>query len=99
MTFLVLQVRPYSFEAEDGRTISGASVTYVDPSPTSTPDASPAKGVAPLTISVPPVVSTLFPSAPALYDLTFTQRSGKGGRPVLALTGAELVRPVNLADL
>jgi hypothetical protein len=30
VNFLVLNVRPYSFEADDGRQITGASVTYVD---------------------------------------------------------------------
>jgi len=96
MSFLVLNVRSYSFDAEDGRHISGASVTYLDLTPTPSSDA---QGVPPLTVSVPPEVATQFPSAPAIYQLEFTQRPGKGGRPMLALARAELVRPVNLGDL
>ena len=93
MSYLVLSVRPYSFDADDGRHISGASVTYLDTSSVSH------EGAAPLTISVPPEVAPRFPKAPAIYDLHFEQRRGKGGKPVLALKGAELVRPIDLSTL
>jgi hypothetical protein len=97
MSYLVLSVRPYSFEADDGRNLSGASVTYIDL------DAEPlqdqATGFAPLTISAPARLTPDFPKVPGMYQLHFTQRRGKGGRPVLALGGATLERPVDLHSL
>ena len=39
-----------------------------------------------------------FGHAPALYDLDFRHRRGKGGKPVLVLAGAKAVRPVTLGQ-
>jgi len=97
VSYLVLSVRPYSFEADDGRNLSGASVTYVDLEAETRPE--DGSGYAPLTISAPTRVASDFSKVPGLYDLHFTQRRGKGGRPVLALGGATLERPVDLTNL
>lgn len=98
--FLVLHVRPYDFESDDGRRISGASVTYLDlsdgPIPSQGPDE---RGVAPLTITTTVDAAQGIVQAPGLYDLRFTQRRGKAGRPVLTLADAQLVRQVNLSEL
>lgn len=99
MSYLVLSVRPYSFEADDGRNLSGASVTYVDLEADSTPGPDARSAFAPLTISAPARLASDFPSVPGVYQLDFTQRRGKGGRPVLALGGATLERPVDLTSL
>jgi hypothetical protein len=101
VTYLVLHVRPYDFEADDGRRLSGASVTYVDleaPAPLAS-DTSPERGLAPLTITAPARITNDFSSVPGLYDLHFHHRRGKGGKPTLALGAAQLVRAVDLATL
>lgn len=93
MNYLVLHVRPYSFEADDGKHVSGASVTYLD---LGAPVERGEVGHPPLTMSVSDDVAKSFPQAPALYDLDFRHRRGKGGKPVLTLAGARLKHPVNL---
>lgn len=95
MSYLVLHVRPYDFTADDGKQVRGSSVTYLDLGGPSEPGE---LGHAPLTMSVPDEVARDFREAPALYDLDFRQRRGKGGRPTLTLAGARLVAPVQLAD-
>ncbi len=100
MSYLVLHMRPYDFDSDDGRRISGASVTYLDLSAAGTPlPASDECGVAPLTITTTVDIAQDIVQAPAIYDLRFTQRRGKGGRPTLTLAGAELVRQVDFDAL
>lgn len=100
MNFLVLNVRPYSFEADDGRQISGASVTYLDlEAGDDTTPSTDEKGLAPLTISAPERIVQDFDGVPGLYQLHFTHRRGKGGKPQLSLGGATLVRTVDLSSL
>ena len=100
MSYLVLHVRPYDFDSDDGRRISGASVTYLDLSEPATPPAgSDERGVAPLTITTTVDAARGIVQTPGIYDLRFTQRRGKAGRPVLVLADAELVRQVDLSTL
>lgn len=103
MSYLVLHVRPYDFDSDDGRRISGASVTYLDLDSGATgPAAVPSSGelgYAPLTITTTVDIAQDIVQAPAIYDLTFTHRRGKAGRPTLALARAALVRQVDLASL
>jgi hypothetical protein len=100
VSYLVLHVRPFDFEADDGRQISGASVTYVDleaDAVATSPDRE--QGLAPLTISAPARIANDFPRVPGIYQLHFTQRRGKGGKPVLALGAATLERAVDFSTL
>jgi hypothetical protein len=99
MSYLVLHVRSYSFEADDGRPISGASVTYLDLEAPASSAPSEEQGLAPLTVSAPTRMGADFPTVPGIYRLHFHQRRGKGGKPVLALGGATLERAVDLATL
>jgi hypothetical protein len=98
VSYLVLHVRPFSFEADDGRPISGASVTYLDLEAPPPPHGEE-QGLAPLTVSVPPRMGADFPTVPGIYRLHFHQRRGKGGKPVLALGAATLERSVDLGNL
>lgn len=92
MTFLVLHVRPYAFDADDGRRIEGATVTYLDPS---TPIEEGERGLPPLQLTMPSEVASQFPEAPGYYQIKFAHKRGKGGRPVLSVAGARMVAPVN----
>lgn len=95
MSYLVLHVRPYDFTTDDGKQLRGASVTYLDlEAPTEPGEV----GHAPLTMSVGEELVPKFGQAPALYDLDFRHRRGKGGKPVLVLAGARAVRPVSLGE-
>lgn len=93
--YLVLHVRPYDFE-DDGRRIQGSSVTYLDPSTPLT--ATGERGHPPLSLSVDTGVDRQMQEVPGFYDLSFTQRRGKNGRPQLVLAGARLVAGVDLTD-
>lgn len=95
MSYLVLHVRPYDFTTDDGKQLRGASVTYLD---LSSPTERGEVGHAPLTMSVGEELVSSFNQAPALYDLDFRHRRGKGGKPVLVLAGANLRKPVRLGD-
>jgi len=100
MSFLVLHARPYDFASDDGRHISGVSVTYLDLSQSPVlPQGSDERGVAPLTITATVDAAQGIVQAPGIYDLRFTQRRGKAGRPVLVLAAAELVRQVHFSEL
>lgn len=93
MSYLVLHVRPYDFE-DEGRRIQGATVTYLDPS---TPlAANGERGHPPLSLSVDPGVERQLSEVPGHYELEFSQRRGKYGRPQLVLAGAKLVHVTNL---
>ena len=95
MSYLVLHVRSYDFQADDGKQVRGATVTYLD---LSAPIEPGEVGRPPLSMSVPAEVAASFREAPALYAMDFRQRRGKGGKPVLTLAGAELRQRVNLGD-
>jgi hypothetical protein len=86
--YLVLHVRPYDFEAEEGRRVRGATVTYIDPETPITADGE--RGRPPLSLSVEPGIERELTDVPGFYDLTFAQRRGKNGRPQLVLSGARL---------
>lgn len=93
MKYLVLHVRPYSFESKEGRRIEGATVTYLDPD---TPIDQGEVGLPPLQITVPLEIARQLPQAPGYYQMKFAQRRGKQNRPVLSVVGARHLGPVNL---
>ena len=95
MSYVVLHVRPYDFEAEDGRRLRGATVTYLD---LAMKGSDPECGYAPLNLSVEPDVDRQFSAVPGLYDLDFRQRRGKNGKPTLVLAGARLVSAIEFSD-
>ena len=95
MSYLVLHVRPWDFATDDGERKRGATVTYLDLQAATEPGE---VGHAPLSMSVGEELVPSFGQAPALYDLDFRHRRGKGGKPVLVLAGAKAIRPVNLGQ-
>ncbi len=95
MTYLVLHVRPYDFEGKDKVRRQGATVTYLDLSASSS---APELGNSPLQVSADQQLAKSFTAAPALYQLSFGQRRGKDGKPVLYLNGAKLEAAVDLGD-
>lgn len=96
MTYLVLHVRDFDFESDDGGRVAGATVTYLDPL---TPLDPSERGLPPLQMTVKPEVARQLPEAPAYYELTFAQRRGKGGKAALSLIGARHIGPAELATV
>lgn len=96
MSYLVLHVRPWALNDEVTKELrEGLTVTYIDPT---TPPQEGEVGIPPLNITGDKGLMPSFSSAPGLYDLSFTQRRGKGGKPQLVLNGANLQKPVKLAS-
>ncbi len=93
MNYLVLNVREYSFKADDGKRVEGATVTYIDP--TSEPSEGE-KGFAPLSISATLDQSRTFTAVPGYYDMSFGQRRGAKGRPQIIFDAAVLTEAATL---
>lgn len=96
MRYLVLHTREYDFEDDTGRRVNGTTVTYLDPS---LAPGDGERGNPPLQLSVANQVAAGFTECPGFYELDFGQKRGKGGKPVVVLTGGRLVAPLSLADL
>ncbi len=92
MNYLVLNVRDYKFKDDEGKTVEGSSVTYLDL--TSQPGEGE-KGFAPLTVSATPDRSRGFTQVPGYYELNFSQRRGAKGRPQIVFDSARLVAGVD----
>ena len=92
MNYLVLHTRPYNFKDDDGRTVEGATITYLDLD--NEPDENE-KGFAPLSISATLDQLRDFSSVPAFYNMNFKQARGAKGRPRLVFHNATLTQPVS----
>lgn len=92
MNYLVLNVRNYNFKDEGGRTIEGATVTYLDLD--NEPEAGE-RGYAPLQISATLNQAQDFTSVPGFYNIMFKQARGAKGRPRLVFHTATLTQSVN----
>lgn len=94
MSYLVLHVRPWALTDEVTKELrEGLTVTYIDPT---TPSQDGEVGIPPLNITADKGLMPSFTSAPGLYDLSFSQRRGKAGKPQLVLNGANLQKPVKI---
>ena len=90
--YLVLHVRPYDFETEEGQRRQGSTVTYLDLSNDGVDAAE--RGFAPLNLSVDTEIDRQLTAVPGVYDLEFRQRRGRNGKPTIVLAGAKLRQPV-----
>lgn len=97
MNYLVLNVRSWKLTDDATREArEGLTVTYLDL------DSAPSEGevgIAPLNISADKKLLSSFTSAPALYELSFTQRRGAKGKPQLVLNGATLQKTIKLSSV
>lgn len=92
MSFLVLNVRSYSFKDEEKRTVEGATITYLDLD--NEPEEGE-KGIAPLSISATLDQAHDFTTVPGLYDLQFKHRRGAQGKTRVVFHSATLRQAVN----
>ncbi len=94
MSYLVLNVRGYSFKDDAGKLVEGSSVTYLDL--TAEPGEGE-QGFAPLTVTATPDRVGGFTEVPGYYELSFSQRRGAKGRPQIVFDSARLLLPVDLS--
>ncbi len=96
MTYLVLHVRDFDFKSDrDNERVQGSSVTYIDL--TAEPEKNE-RGCSPVKVSVKPNVGQRFTTVPGWYQLDFTMRSGRDGKPRVELVGAKLESPADFAQ-
>ncbi|WP_335918022.1 hypothetical protein [Shewanella chilikensis] len=94
---LVLSVKPYDFQNNQGERVTGAKVTYINKKPSSREGE---YGYPPLIVSVSNMnlVSNL-KEVPAVYEMDFEQVTGKNNKPEIILTDVELISPVDMAQI
>jgi hypothetical protein len=87
---MVLNVRSYDFE-DEGKRIKGMSMTYI----TGDVEAVPTRrGVTPMTVSIAQDLYDLMQVVPGVWDIQFSQRPGRGGKPTLTATKAKFRSPL-----
>lgn len=95
---IVLAARRYGFmDEEKGAKVEGVTLTYFDPEAERHVAGEDRLGVDLMTISGDLGNFDRLREVPGLYELAFTQRPGKGGRPTLALAGVHFVEAISLA--
>ena len=90
MECLVLGARRYDFKDDDGAPVKGVTLYYL------TGDAEAEEnqvGEIPMQVSAPLAVFHQLDQLPAVYDVQFKQRPGRGGRPTLQAVGLSYSGP------
>jgi hypothetical protein len=96
VTYLVLHVRDFDFKSDrNDERVQGSSVIYVDP--TAEPEKNE-RGLSPVKVSVKAAVGRSFTAVPGWYQLDFTMRSGRDGKPRVELVGAQLEAPADFSQ-
>lgn len=93
---IVMLARRYGFTDDDKRRVEGVSLTYFDAEQEPN-GGGERRGLDLLTISGDLANFDRLHEVPGLYELQFTQKPGKGGRPSLALAGLTFVEPVSFS--
>jgi hypothetical protein len=95
MKGLVLAARCYQFTGKDtGELIRGCTVTIVEPVDEGLPDV---KGFRPLEYRADFDVFGTLPALPAVCEVEYSRRPGKGGRPETVLRSVDFVAPFEIA--
>ncbi len=90
---LVLSARQYDFKNDAGEAVEGVTVNYLT---LDSPVDTETRGCPPLTINAAPQMWKQLENLPGFYDLDFKQRPGAKGKPVLMVTGAHYVAPLDI---
>lgn len=95
MECLVLGARRYDFKDDDGAPVKGVTLYYL------TGDAEAEEnqvGEIPMQVSAPLAVFHELDQLPAVYDVDFRQRPGRGGRPTLHAVGLSYSGPARFGS-
>jgi hypothetical protein len=94
-SYLVLHASRYDFVAQSGDHLTGSKVTYADLVDSS----QNAKGLAAMTVPASYEMFELLDNLPAFYDLDFRHKPDKQGKPVLTLTKAKFIKPLDVPEI
>ncbi len=95
MSYLVLNVREYSFKDDKDKAVEGATITYLDL------DNEPEKGekgLAPLQVSATIDQSRDFSDVPGFYDMQFKHKRGAQNKVRLVFDSATLKQSVSFTQ-
>lgn len=98
MKYLVLSVDRYEFtDDKTGQTKSGATVWAVNDYREDTAESA---GFKPSKLSIDESLFKTFKTAelPASFDVDFTAKPGKDGKPTLVVIGAKFIKSVSIFD-
>ena len=87
MRCLVLGARRYDFKDDDGGRVEGVTLHYLTLDGSQDGTTGDQLGEIPLQVSAPASLFHQLTEVPALYDVDFRQRPGRGGRPTLQAAG------------
>ena len=97
--YLILGIRKYQFNNDEGETIRGIGINYVDPSLSaeSMDFRGNSKGFIPLKINTSNYeMFSKFEKVPGYYYMKFTQRPGAQGKPQIVLQDVEFTDEIEL---
>ena len=93
---LVTAINPYNFMTDDKREMSGVSLEFLLTDNLTQCSEGTSKGIKFVKDSLPYDKQYQFGPVPAMYQLSFAMRPGRGGKPQLKVVDAELVSEVIL---
>lgn len=104
---VVLSVRRYGFQNDEGELVEGCTVTFLDPSAAPDPTGT-SLGLPVMNINGSLAIFDEFErrtgveplaSLPGVFDLDMAMRPGKRNRPTLSLVGVQFVAAVNFEKI
>lgn len=96
MKALVVGVKTYSFQNDQGQKIEGAKVSYLT-SVASTKNNE--VGYLPMQVSIPLTMVGQVKNVPALYDVKFDMVPGRNSKPEVIVSGFEYLNEVDYLGL
>lgn len=95
MRCLVLGARRYDFKDDDGARVEGVTLHYLT---LDSEQSSDQRGEVPFSCSAPPGLFHQLEELPAMYDVDFRQRPGRGGKPTLQAVGVSYLGEPSFGD-
>ena len=92
--FLVVGLQSFEFKDENGRTIKGNTIYFLDKS-----DREGYIGYRTGKISIPDGMLKAFKVLPGIYDLDFSVRVGAGGKTVATIGSVEFISEVSFEEV
>ena len=89
--FVVIGLQKFDFKDDDGRTIKGNTIYFLDKS-----NRESYRGLRIGKISIPDGLTKAFTALPGLYELDFSVRIGAGGRTIATVNSVEFISEVNI---
>lgn len=89
--FMVVGLQSFDFKDENGRTIKGNTIYFLDKSKSES-----YRGLKTGKISIPDGLVKEFNVLPGLYNLDFSVRIGSGGRTIATVNSVEFISEVNI---